>query len=65
MVLPMCLSIFRATGKVSKPESRGFEAARSCGKTSVRLVNRGHVTSVKRMIVGNVLDYSFINKGFK
>ena len=38
---PRCLSYFRAIGKVSTRISRLRIFARSCGKTSSRLVNRG------------------------
>ena len=41
-VLPRCLSNFRAIGKVLPRISRLREFTRSCGKTSVCLVNKGH-----------------------
>ena len=40
-LLPRCLSNFRAIGKVQTRISRLRDLARSCGKTSYRLVNRG------------------------
>ena len=40
-LLPMCLSNFKAIGKVWTWISRLRDFTRSCGKTPVRLVNRG------------------------
>ena len=45
-VLPRCLSNCRAIGKVGSRNSRLRDFTRSCGKTSLRLVNRDSVYSL-------------------
>ena len=50
-LLPRFLSNYRAIGKVKTRTSRLRDFARSCGKTSVRLVTRGSVGAVPLFVV--------------
>ena len=55
-LLPMCLSNFRAIRKVLTRISRLRDFTRFCGKTSVRLVNRGPaILPPRQMEVGSAI----------
>ena len=53
-VLPRCLWNFKTIGKVQIRISRLRDFARSCGKTSVRLVNRGPVDKCDRILAAEI-----------
>ena len=60
-MLPRCLANFWAIGKVQTQISRLRGFTRPCGKTSVRLVNRGHeVMAVKCMMTSWRINWPFV-----